>query len=150
MLRSSRTHALALAAFLLFAGGAAGARQYLNSGGGGSVSTGVVLEVNDAAVSDTNPLPVKAPDGIIEQFGTVTLSNGTVTVTFPLAFPNACFHVDPVPVSTSVAGTSVSAWLNAVPSKTGVTINGRSFTTVLGVLNIGLGSFDLKWHAIGN
>lgn len=91
----------------------------------------------------------KDPDGTIEQFGTVTLVNGAATVTFPLPFPNACTHVDPVPISASVAGASVSAWLNAQPSKTGAVINGRSFTSLLGVLNIGLGSFDVKWHAIG-
>lgn len=90
------------------------------------------------------------PDGTIEQFGTVTLANGAVTVAFPIPFPNACLHVDPVPVSASVAGASVNAWLNAQPTKTGATINGRSFTSLLGVLNIGLGSFDVKWHAIGN
>lgn len=90
------------------------------------------------------------PDGTIEQFGTVTLANGTATVTFPLPFPNGCTHVDPVPVSASVAGASVNAWLSAQPTKTSVTISGRSFTTLLGVLNIGLGAFDVKWHAIGN
>ncbi len=99
--------------------------------------------------SNTNGSWRKDPDGTIEQFGTVTLSNGTATVTFPIPFPNGCTHVDPVPVSASVTGASVSAWLNAQPTKTGVVINGRSFTSVLGVLNIGLGAFDVKWHAIG-
>lgn len=78
------------------------------------------------------------------------LANGAVTITFPIPFPNVCLHVDPVPVSASVTGASVNAWLNAQPTKTGATINGRSFTSLLGVLNIGLGSFDVKWHAIGN
>ncbi|TNC14903.1 hypothetical protein FF100_04830 [Methylobacterium terricola] len=124
-----------------------------NSGRADEISASDVLApatLGYSSGSNANGTWWKAPDGIIEQFGTVTLTNGTVTVTFPIAFPNACFHVDPVPVSVSAVGTSVSAWLNAVPSKTNATINGRSFTTVLGVLNIGLGSFDLKWHAIGN
>lgn len=103
-----------------------------------------------ATGSNANGSWRKDPDGTIEQFGTVTLANGTATVTFPIPFPNGCAHVDPVPVSGSVAGASVSAWLNAPPTKTGAVINGRSFTSLLGVLNIGLGAFDVKWHAIGN
>lgn len=63
MMRSPRAALLALAAFVLFAGGTAGARQYLNSGGGGTVSPGVVPEVNDAAVTSANPLPVSVVSG---------------------------------------------------------------------------------------
>ncbi len=57
MLRSTRTHALAFAALVLFAG-AASARQYYNQGGNGTVSQGVVPEVNDQAISAANPMPV--------------------------------------------------------------------------------------------
>jgi len=91
------------------------------------------------------------PDGAIEQFVKLTLVNGAVTWTFPIPFPNACLHVDPVPVVGGLAATTtINAWLASDPTKTQVVINGRSLTTVLGVLNLGAGSFDVKLHAIGN
>lgn len=91
------------------------------------------------------------PDGSIEQFAKLTLANGTVTWTFPIPFPNACTHVDPVPVVAGLASSSlVNTWLASDPTKTQVVINGRSLTTVLGVLNLGFGAFDVKLHAFGN
>lgn len=92
----------------------------------------------------------KDPDGTIEQFGRVTLVNGAATITFPLPFPTVCLHLDPVPVINPGTGASVGAWLTAEPTKTGAIINGRTTATVLGLLTVGAGAFDVKWHAIGS
>jgi hypothetical protein len=75
---------------LTLVAGSAGARQYLNSGGRGEVSQGVVPEVGDAAVSASNPLPV-------------TMSSGGTTTSGALQPPTAAAGKI---VATSVALTS--------------------------------------------
>lgn len=74
-----------------------------------------------------------------------------MTVTFPIPFPTACFHVDPVPVvAGSASNAGVNAWLASAPTKTQAVIVGRAMNTVLGVLSLSSGAFDVRWHAIGN
>lgn len=50
------------------------------------------------------------PDDMIEQFGSVNSvgSGGIVTITFPLAFPNAVYAASALP--SNAAATAVSAW----------------------------------------
>lgn len=40
--------------------------------------------------------------------------------------------------------------LPSEPTKAGAVINGRTTASVLGLLTVGAGAFDVKWHAIGS
>lgn len=111
---------------------------------------GIWDDVRETSGSNANGWWRKRPDGIIEQGGTVALSNGTGTVTFPIPFPSACQKMDLTPLSVaSGTNSSVDAWLSAVPTKTSATINGRNAGTVLGVLTISAGAFSVMWSASG-
>ena len=85
----------------------------------------------------------KLPGGLILQWGTYTYSAGTdsvvFSVTFPLAFPGACFVV-----TGNASGTS--DFFSDV-SKTTTGFSGRIFDRI-GSAPVGPGS--LYWYAIGN
>ena len=74
----------------------------------------------------------KNADGTIDQWGFANPAGGGITVTFPIAFPNACFSVQAI----SVAGGAVQTWLGANPG-----------TANFNLHNSGGTSF---WRAIGN
>ncbi|MBP2643951.1 MAG: tail protein [Firmicutes bacterium] len=88
----------------------------------------------------------KLPSGLILQWGTVDLTNGSKDVTFPIPFPNALFRVFVSEVSAEQWGTSFfQVHGPANESKTGFTAksltwNGSSFS---------LATADVGYLAIG-
>lgn len=82
----------------------------------------------------------KLPNGLTLQWGTITPSSGTnlVTITFPLAFPNACFWADRVN-NTSNGATSVN-WVDAIVSKSATQMTFYSDVNFLG---------NAQWFALG-
>lgn len=82
----------------------------------------------------------KLPGGLILQWGqAVTTSSGTVSVTFPIAFPNACLNV-----YSSGTATSVSTSFTASVNKGAITPTGCA-------LWVGTASVkDIAYWAIGN
>jgi hypothetical protein len=76
----------------------------------------------------------KNPDGSIDQWGVSAASGTFATVTFPIAFPNACFSI----VASPLAQTST--YFLSAPSA-----SASSFT-----INIGASGTQFAWRAIGN
>jgi len=81
---------------------------------------------------------VKLPGGVIMQWGSIVCSAGTTTITFPIAFPNACFSVTASPY---IAGNSggVSSTVDAISSAPTTTSVVYSTTT----------GWSLYWMAVG-
>ncbi|BDC38931.1 gp53-like domain-containing protein [Paraburkholderia terrae] len=90
----------------------------------------------------------KLPNGMIIQWGSAVTSNGSVVVTFPIAFPNAV-------LSNAGWDNSASTWTNSnvsvygsySPTRTGMSIrqgnwNGSAFSVN--------GAGSVNWIAIGN
>jgi hypothetical protein len=83
------------------------------------------------------------PGGLILQYGNITpiVPGGTVPITFPIAFPFACYTVVASPRTSSSIGGGNHDWDVGGLSKTGFTI------TASGHYNVG----DIfYWIAIGN
>lgn len=82
---------------------------------------------------------VKLPGGVILQWGRVVCGSGTTTITFPIAFPNACFSVTAssfLSGDTDGAGSTVDV-IRSAPSTTSVV-----YSTTTG--------WSLYWMAVGN
>ena len=98
--------------------------------------------------SNANGTWRQRPDGQIEQSGTVTLSSGTATITFPIAFPTACEWLGLTPRTTTTGAQDPSAYQTAAPGKTTANIGGSLTTVGIGAV-VGAGTFTVAWHAIG-
>jgi hypothetical protein len=88
----------------------------------------------------------KLPSGLIVQWGNTgaTDSNGNVTVTFPIAFPNNCFAVN-----VTIAGGQSSNPCIAVagaPSKNSFVVNAKTYASSWGPF-VGAGGY---WFAFGD
>jgi hypothetical protein len=79
----------------------------------------------------------KLPGGLILQWGRGTTASGTASVTFPVAFPSACFAV--VPGWNMGSNQSASAIEASTPTTTGFSV--FSSPTY---------AFDFFWIALGN
>lgn len=66
----------------------------------------------------------KLPSGVIIQWGlTASISAGSsVSVTFPIAFPNACLHAYATPATGVTSSTAATPAVSASPSTTGMTV----------------------------
>lgn len=78
----------------------------------------------------------KLPSGLIIQWGNVSVSGATGTVTYPIAFPNATLNV--VLTASAAGSTSFYASTNNTPSTTSF-----GYATNVGASN------GLRWVAIG-
>ncbi|MBV8047900.1 MAG: hypothetical protein JO171_12135 [Paludibacterium sp.] len=76
------------------------------------------LGSGSGVVSNANGTAIQLPGGYILQFGTVTTSSGSGTVTFPAPFPNACLQI--LAANYQAGNATVSA---AAPSKSSVAIS---------------------------
>lgn len=87
----------------------------------------------------------KLPGGLILQWGTSTVPASFTTITFPLAFPNACLSFTATALTATVYADVVE--LISAPTTTGVQLalvssgSGGSSATIAGTF---------KWIAIGN
>lgn len=89
----------------------------------------------------------KLPSGLIIQWGQASPSSGTVTVTFPIAFPAACAAVTSSPILSGVAATTLHTSFTLTTSLTGCTIGVR---TLGGGLSAPAASTaPVQYHAIG-
>jgi len=82
---------------------------------------------------------VKLPGGVILQWGRTVCSAGTTTITFPIAFPNACFSVTASPFISGNTG-GISSTVDAISSAPTTTSVVYSTTT----------GWTLYWMAVGN
>jgi hypothetical protein len=79
----------------------------------------------------------KLPGGLILQWGRGTTGNGSASVTFPLAFPNACFAA--VPSWNIGSNQSIYAIEASTPTTTGFAVYSSAGYV-----------FDFFWFALGN
>jgi hypothetical protein len=108
--------------------------------------TGLItqLTVNLTPVAATDGYSF-LPGGMIVQWGQSTSSSGNQTITFPLAFPNACFNVQvtlTVPSSTANSSAAVT-----YPGSAGPTLFSKT------QFNFRYGGSSINgffWFAIGN
>jgi hypothetical protein len=98
--------------------------------------TGVLKYAAQFAATVNSAGYQRLPSGLIEewgQFNSVGTANPNTTITFPVAFPNACIGCFP-----SIGGTTLGTWIAqvATTSKTGATLscqnNGAMATAVGG------------------
>ncbi len=108
------------------------------------INNGQAVGLSDFAASKTTNGYQKLPSGVIVQWGQVTISvsgevgQGTVTVTLPIAFPNACF--------SAVASTADRLSNTHV----GASLNGTTTSFSLGWINLtGSGTVSCGWVATG-
>lgn len=81
----------------------------------------------------------KLPSGLIVQWGSSSVGAGSnLGITFPMAFPNACYVVLPVGQYSSALNTAYAASATSL-STSGCTLNNWSSTTSLTILWIAIG-----------
>jgi hypothetical protein len=89
----------------------------------------------------------KLPSGLIIQWGTVGTSNGSVTVTFPIAFPNAVFASSGWDIAAGVwTSTNVSVYGSYNATRTNMSIREANWTGSTFNVN---GTGSVNWIAIG-
>lgn len=89
------------------------------------------------------------PDGVLEQSGEVTLSGGTATIMFPVAFPATCDFVGLTAVLNSTIATDSSVYQTAEAGPASVAIDGTTTTVGLSA-TIAAASFKVRWRAVGS
>lgn len=111
--------------------------QYPDEPGSGAAAREQIQSVIDQVVNQAaakndfvNSLAIdgwrKFPDGIVEQWGTVkvnaTAGKNSFTITFPIAFPSACYNLILSISSVSTSATSYNyVWSANAPTATGAT-----------------------------
>jgi hypothetical protein len=78
---------------------------------------------------------IKFPNGFIIQWGNNTQVSGD-TITFPIAFPNACFEVVPS-IFRSIPGTGIVVYV-------------ANITAANWTVNTPSGTIGISWIAVGN
>jgi hypothetical protein len=89
---------------------------------------------NFGTVSKTSNGYVWLPNGVLNQWGTVSANSTTGNATFSIAFPTACRAV-----TLSVVGSANVAYQLASPNSTVTTIRTSSTTTAIDVQYIAIG-----------
>lgn len=81
---------------------------------------------------------VKLPGGVILQWGEVSVpSNGTATITWPLAFPNACIQALICHGSGGSTGSDALAQIDTLTTTTARAVNGANNTATMRWFSVG-------------
>ena len=120
--------------------GADGLPQQLQSAD--TVSVGGTTTLSTTAFSAT------LPGGAVLKGGTLAITNGTGTLTFPVAFPTTCVSVTATYYSTTASTTSSFSVTVSAYSKTAFSIDASALGGT-GTLGITAANGTVLWQAVG-
>jgi hypothetical protein len=104
-------------------------------------STAGVLAAANASISQNGY--VKLPSGLMLQWGVESVIGGTLTITFPIPFPNRVFSIIPALSSGALSDRTLSVGLSSFPPST---------TDFIACVRNGAGAGvteSIYWQAIG-
>lgn len=92
----------------------------------------------------------KLPNGIYMQWGVTPSTTGTISASFPIAFPNACLWLGKNTYSSGSSATSTSIIEIVSPTRTGFTMSNiatlvNNNTAVAGPVNAGIAFFAIGY-----